>query len=58
MDREEHVVEVVGDAAGEPPDRFELLGLEQLVLGHLARGEVDDRRDDLQAVVASRSGRG
>ena len=47
-DREQHVVEVVGDAAGQPPDRLELLGLEQLALGGLAGGDVDDRREDLQ----------
>ncbi len=42
MDREQHVVEVMGDAAGEPADRLELLGLEELVLRRLAHGDVAD----------------
>ena len=41
-DRGQHVVEVVGDAAGEPADRLELLALAQLLLelallGHVLR---------------------
>ena len=39
-DRGEHVVEVVGDAAGEPADRLELLALTQLLLEQLALGDV------------------
>jgi hypothetical protein len=35
VDHEEHVVEVVGDPAGQPADRLELLGLEQLALASL-----------------------
>ncbi len=46
LDREQHVVEVVGDTAGQPPDRLQLLGLKKLVLGHLAGGDVDHGRDD------------
>ena len=36
-DREQHVVEVVRDAAGEAPDRLELLRLEELALGGSVR---------------------
>ncbi len=49
-DREEHVVEVVGDAAGQPADRFELLRLEEPALCGLACRDVDDRREDLDAL--------
>ena len=46
-DHAQHVVEVMGHAAGQPPDRFHLLGLEQLrlqflplLLGPLAFGNI------------------
>ena len=36
-DRRQHVVEVVGDAAGQPADRFHLLGLPERFLAGLER---------------------
>ena len=46
-DRGQQVVEVVSDAAGEPADALQLLGLRELVLESAALGDVLD-----QAVVA------
>ena len=37
-DRSEHVVEVVGDTAGQPPDRFQLLRMPQPVLARAQGG--------------------
>ncbi len=45
-DAAQHVVEVVRDAAGEPPDRFHLLGLAQPLSEPLALGNVHDRPDE------------
>ena len=56
-DRGQEVVEVVRDAAGEPPDRLHLLRLAQLLLERLAVGDVDrhaDRADDRAIHVAQR----
>ena len=50
-DREQHVVEIVRDPAGEAPDRLQFLRLEELRLGRLAGRDVDDRREDLHALV-------
>ena len=44
-DRGQHVVEVVGHAAGEPADRLELLALTKLLLEQLALGDVLGHRD-------------
>ena len=41
----EEVVEVVGDVAGEPPDRFHLLRVEQLLLEALAAGDVVEQHE-------------
>jgi hypothetical protein len=41
----QEVVEVVGDPAGKPADRLDLLDLAKLVLELLAGGEVGDRPD-------------
>ncbi len=38
----QQIVEVVGDAAGKPPDALQLLSLAQLVFEVLATGKVDD----------------
>ena len=46
----EHVVEIVGDAASELPDRFHLLGLAQLGLEPLALGDVDPGAHHLHGV--------
>jgi hypothetical protein len=43
-DHGEHVVEVMGDAAGQLPDRFHLLRLEQLLFGGALCGDVPDER--------------
>ena len=53
----EHVVEVVGDAAGQLADRFHLLGLVALVLGDALAGgveHVDDRGLGLAVVLLDR----
>ena len=53
----EQVVEVVGDPAGEPADRFHLLRLPELFLEPLAVGDVlvdAEHADDLAARVAQR----
>ena len=41
---------VMVDPSGKAPDRFELLRLEELVLGDLAGGDIDHGRKDLHAV--------
>ena len=43
--RRQRVVEIVGDAAGEPADRFHLLRLPQLILEQPAVGDVLHRAD-------------
>ena len=56
-DGRQHVVEIVGNAAGEPADRLQLLGLAQLLLeesllGHVASdGEHDALAADLHGRV-------
>jgi hypothetical protein len=47
LDDREHVVEVVGHAAGQQPDRLHLLGLAQLLLEALLLGDVPDDRDEV-----------
>ena len=49
----EHVVEVMGDAAGQLPDRFHLLRLDQLLLGDALLGDVPDKGIDDVAVTAA-----
>ena len=46
-DRSQQVVEVVGDAAGEPPDCFHLVGLTKFALGPVALRNVLDDRDEV-----------
>ena len=56
-DRREHVVEVVGDAAGELADRLHLLRLPQLLLELLLLGDVEEEAlvaDDRAVLVADR----
>ena len=45
-DGEQHVVEVMSDAAGQASDRFHLLGLQQLALERSTGADVDDRGED------------
>jgi hypothetical protein len=52
-DHGEHVVEVMGDAAGQLSDRFHLLGLDQLLFGDAALGDVADEGVDDVAVAAA-----
>ncbi len=47
-DREQHVVEVMGDAARQAPDRLELLSLEDLTHGELASRDVHHGGEDLK----------
>ena len=59
-DRGQHVVEVVGHAAGKTPDRLELLALAELLLEQLALGDVlghADREVRLAVGVAHERGR-
>ena len=56
LDREEDVVEVMGDPTGQPADRFQLLGLQELILGRLSGGDVDDGREDPQSLCQGRPG--
>ena len=54
-DHGEHVVEVMGDAAGQLPDRFHFLRLEQLFFGGAFCGDVPDERvDDVTVIAAQR----
>jgi hypothetical protein len=50
VDRGEEVVEVVGHAAGELPDRFHLLRLPQLLLERYPFGDVARVRDEERGV--------
>ena len=52
-DHGEHVVEVMGDAAGQLPDQFHLLRLEQLFFRGAFRGDVPDKGVDDVAVGAA-----
>jgi len=45
-DRRERVVELMGDARDEEPDRLHLLRLDQLTLEARALGQVADDRED------------
>ena len=50
-DRRQHIVEVVGDAAGELADRLHLLPLRDLPLERALRGRVDGVGDGRLAVA-------
>ena len=52
-DHREHVVEVMGDAAGQLPDRFHLLRLDQLFFGETLLGNVPDKGVDDVTVTAT-----
>ena len=54
-DAHQDVVEVVRDAAGQPPDRFELLRLPQLLLERAPLGDVADEPGQHRAAVAAES---
>ncbi len=54
-DHRQHVVEVVRDAAGQAPQRFRLLRLDQLFFGDPPLGDVPDERiDDVTVAAAQR----
>ena len=52
LDDRQQVVEVVGDAAGQPADGFHLLGVAQLVLEVALRRDVGDDAGDLHRAAA------
>ena len=56
-DHHEQVVEVVGDAAGEPADGFHLLGLAKLLLQGAAFGDVFGEEFEENGVASSRKAR-
>ena len=58
-DHGQEIVEVVGDAAGEPPDRLHLLGLAELRLERPHGGEIahDDDDPEVLALAALEGGR-
>ena len=55
-DHGEHVVEVMGDAAGQLPDRFHFLRLEQLFFGGAFCSDIPDERVDDVTVIAAQRG--
>ena len=57
-DHGEHVVEVMGDAAGQLPDQFHFLRLDQLFFGGaFCRDVPDERVDDVTVIAAQRGER-
>src|SRR3954469_14388474 len=50
-DRDEEVVEIVRDTAGEPAERFHLLRLPQLLLEALPLSQVFDDGDEINRVA-------
>ena len=51
----QHVVEVVSDAAGQPADRFHLVGLAELILQLLALGDVGRHASTWRALPSGES---